>query len=576
MYNYMCKTPKGAKSMRNKILSVIALLLVVALSVPILTACDFQGLESVFELLEMPTETDGEDSTKPAPTKRPSKKDDNDDDDEDENEDETVFETGDVSETQRNDEESTPEIEDDDRVEVFPSTVDRQYYDKEFYLSILPDTNPMAYFWVEKSEGDAMSEAIYARQEKVYNYLGVEIVGSSAGNYSTYVGPFKNAVEKRDGSVDCLLSHAQIGVGGFVQGMYLADFNELPGVDLEADYWNTEFMDTLAIDGSRYLGFSDFNILYTYVLAFNKEMMNHYAGDMEKTPYQLVEDYEWTLDIMLDLVKLVSKDATGDGKTADDTYGLTGQQWTPFIGFMHASNINLVEQNEEGDYELAMMNEVNAEKTKLLTEKLKDLSMSQYAFLEYPQGTISPVQVPLTSGRALMQITSTYSLNGLLSYDIDFGVLPYPMFNVSQKEVGYRSLQWGGYICVPSYVNNPKMVGETLEVLSFYSDDVQKVFRQEVLGRPLSEAPEDAKMLDEYIWNNVCIDFGQAYGDITGALYFFPKVTRAEEDGGQPLASYYASIKTSSNKKLKKFISDVRRNKTQLENNESETSTETE
>ena len=555
--------------MKNKILSVIALLLVVALSVPILTACDFQGLESVFELLEMPTETDGEESTKPATTKRPSKKDDNDDDDEDENEDETVFETGDVSETQRNDEESTPEIEDDDRVEVFPSTVDRQYYDKEFYLSILPDTNPMAYFWVEKSEGDAMSEAIYARQEKVYNYLGVEIVGSSAGNHSNYVEPFKNAVEKRDGSVDCLLSHVQTGVGGFVQGMYLADFNELPGVDLEADYWNAEFMNALEIDGGRYLGFSDFNILYTYVLAFNKEMMDQYAGDMEKTPYQLVEDYEWTLDVMLDLAKLVSKDATGDGKTTDDTYGLTGEQWVPWIGFMHASNINLVEQNEKGDYVLAMMNEVNAEKTKLLTEKLKDLSMSQYAFLEYPVGGSWPAtrqSVKLSTGRALMQLTSTYSLNGLLSYDIDFGVLPYPMFDVSQKEVGYRSLQWGGYICVPSYVDNPKMVGETLDVLAFYSDDVAVTFYEKMLGKKIADVPEDAKMLDDFIWDNVCTDFGQTYSDYSGTLYFFPRVTRTEEDGGQPLASYYASMESSSNKKLSTFIADVIKNKAKFNN----------
>lgn len=459
---------------------------------------------------------------------------------------------------------------DEEVVEVFPSNIDQKDYGKEFYLSILPDTNPMAYFWVEKSEGDAMSEAIYARQEKVYNYLGVEIVGSSAGNHSTYVEPFKNAVEKRDGSVDCLLSHVQTGVGGFVQGMYLSDFTELPGVDLEADYWNADFMSALEIDGSRYLGFSDFNILYTYILAFNKEMMAQYAGNMEKTPYQMVEDYEWTLDEMLDLCKLVSKDATGDGKTADDTYGLTGEQWVPWIGFMQASNINLVEQDEKGEYVLAMMNEVNAEKTKLLTEKMKDISMSQYAFLEYPVGGKWPENrqnVSLTTGRALMQLTSTYSLNGFLSYKIEFGVLPYPMFDISQKDVGYRSLQWGGYICVPSYVDNPLMVGETLDVLAFYSDDVTVTFYEKMLGKKIADVPEDAKMLDDFVWDNVCTDFGQTYSDYSGTLYFFPRVTRTEEDGGQPLASYYASIEDSSTKKLSKFISDVIKNKEKYNNN---------
>ena len=46
---------------------------------------------------------------------------------------------------------------------------------------------------------------------------------------------------------------------------------------------NLEFMDSLAIPGEetdyRFLGFSDLNILYTYVITFNKKMMSEeYTG----------------------------------------------------------------------------------------------------------------------------------------------------------------------------------------------------------------------------------------------------------------------------------------------------------
>ena len=456
-------------------------------------------------------------------------------------------------------------IGDGDNAEKVPETVEKKDYSSTFYLSILPDTNPMKYYWVEKSEGDAMSEAIYARQEKVYNYLGVEVVATSAGSYRDYVEPFRNAVEKRDGSVDCLMSHVQTGVSGFVKNMYLKDFNEVQGIDLDQDYWNAEFMDMLAIDGSRYLGFSNFNILYTNVIAFNKDMLDQYAPTMEKSLYQLVEDYEWTLDQMLALAQLVSIDKTGDGKTTDDTYGLTGQQWVPWINFFHASNINLVEPNESGKYEISFMNSVNAERTNTLVKKLKEFSSSEYAYLEYPESTptgnkIASPKVPLTSGRALMQLTATYSLEGFLKYDLNFGVVPYPMFDTNQKSVGYRSLQWGGYLCIPSYVSNEQMVGETLEILSFYSDDVMITFYEKMLGKQVADVPEDAKMLDEYIWNTVTTDFGQTYGDDAGGvLYFLPTVTR--EDGGKEMMSHYNSFYKQTNTSIEKFIKSVQVNK---------------
>ncbi len=455
--------------------------------------------------------------------------------------------------------------------EAIPESVEQKDYASQFYLSIVPDSNTMDLFWVEKSEGDALSEAVYARQEKVYNYLGVEVLASSAGAYTDYIEPFRNAVEKRDGSVDCLLTHAHTGAAGLVQDMYLTDLNNLLGVDLEQDYWNTEFMDYLAIDDSRYLGFSDFMPLRTHVIAFNKDMMDQYHSSMEKSVYDMVENYEWTLDEFISLVQVVYTDKTGDGKTEDDIYGLTGRQWVPWIGFFHASNINIIEPNESGKYEISMMNSVNAEKTKDLVKKLKDFSASDCCFLQYPKGgTTFEGTIPfpsITTGRALMQLASTPDLQNFLSYDIDFGVLPYPMYDTAQKSVGYRSLQWGGYLCVPSYVENEQMVGETLEVLAFYSDDVRITFYEKVLGKQVADAPEDARMLEEYIWNNVCPEIAQCYYEKTGGndvLYFLPKVTRSPEDGGKELVSFYSSFSSNVTKSIQKFVQEVIYNKTKF------------
>ena len=423
-------------------------------------------------------------------------------------------------------------------------------YGTEFLLSILPDVNPMDLYWVEESANDVMSEALFARQQKVLDYLGVEIIGSNAGNYATYTEPFKTAVKNKDGSVDTLITHVDTGVSGLISESYVKSFDSMPGINLDADYWNLDFMDALSIADHHFLGFSDFNILYTHVITFNKEMMEQYGDALEKTPYDMVRDYEWTLDQMIALANLVYVDVTADGKTPDDTFGLAGMQWVPWIGFLHASNINLVEMDSTGTYAVSVMNEVNKAKTSDLVDKLTALSKSNSAYLDY--FTAAGSTVNLTAGNTLMHLSPTINLSSFLDYDISFGVLPYPMYDVEQKDVGYRHLQWGGYLCIPNYLANEVITGETLEVLSFYSGDVQIAFYEKLLGKQVSDVPDDSEMLS-IVWDTVCTDFGQTFsGECPDLLYMLPHVTWA--DSGYQLASYIQGCENTCNKSLAKFL----------------------
>lgn len=435
--------------------------------------------------------------------------------------------------------------------EATPTAVDKKDYGAEFYLSILDDVNPPKYYWVEEGEGDAMSEAVFARQQKVIDWLGVEIVFSNAGDHNNYITPFKTAVKNKDGSVDTLLSHVNTGVAGLVSESYLRNIDDMPGINLDEDYWNMDFMDSLAIAGNHYLGFSNFNLLYTHVLAFNKTMMDQYADSFDASVYDMVRDYTWTLDQMIEIINLVYIDTTADGKTTDDTFGLAGRQWVPWVGFMQACDIKLVDLDDAGMYKISVMSDKNKDKTSALVDKLTELSKSNSAYLDYQ--TTSVTSVPFTSGRVLMFLESTYGLVSFLDHDISFGVLPYPMWDEAQKDTcGYRSLQWGGYICIPTFLTNDVMVGETLDVLAFYSDDVTITFYEKMLGKQVADVPDDKQMLD-IIWDSVCTDFGQTFSDEAGGiLYILPKVTWPES--GQLLTSTLAKSESTGNTALSKFV----------------------
>lgn len=455
-----------------------------------------------------------------------------------------LFEEGEIEET---DEDPDSEIKPD---------IAKKNYDKEFYLWIMDDTNRPGYHWVEKGEGDVLSEAIFARQQKVYNHIGVEIIGTArTESYLTYIEPFKNSVKNKDGSVDMMLSHNFSGVPSLISENYLTDISALPGIDVDADYWNREFMEDLSIADKYFLGFSDFNILYTHVITFNKTMMEQYESTLPKSVYEMVYSYEWTIDQMLSLAQLVSSDRTGDGKTADDTFGITGRHWNEFPGFLKASNINMVEKNESGMYTLSLMSDLYAEKTTALVEKLKSLSASNNSFFDY--NTVTGLSVPLTSGRTLLHLTPTFSLEGYLQYDVPFGVLPYPMWDTAQKNVGYRHLQWGGYITVPSYLRDEDMAGETLELLAFYSEDVKSAYYEKMLGKQVADAPDDRKMLS-IVWDTVCTEFAQTYCDVIGGtdlLYLMPTVTHPEST--KNIASSVAGMQRAANGAISKYINKV-------------------
>ncbi len=444
------------------------------------------------------------------------------------------------------------ESPDDSSMEYVPE-IDKTNYGEEFYLSIMGDVNTPEYYWVEENKSDTMSAAVYERQEKVRAHIGVEIIGSQTETVKGYIQPFKTAIKNKDDSVHLLVSHVFYGIDGFITGNYITDFNDIPEINLDAPYWNLDVMDQISINGKRFLGFSDLNILYTHVLSFNKEMLSKYEDQLDESIYSMVENYRWTIDKMMWLASLAYIDTNSDGKTNDDIFGLVGYQSVPFIGFMHASNINLVDMNEKGDYVISVYNDKNMQKMSDLVAKLSELSRSDYANLMggyFYNG--------MTTGMALMELSSTFKLHNYLSSDVKFGVVPFPMYNEEQKDVGYRSLQWGGYLCVPSYLSNAQMVGETVELLSYYSKNVNVAFYEKLLGKQVANEPNDRKMLD-IVWDSVCSDFGQTYFSViesTNFIYMLPEITKV--GATENLASYIATYEGIANRNLKKFISNVK------------------
>jgi ABC-type glycerol-3-phosphate transport system substrate-binding protein len=408
------------------------------------------------------------------------------------------------------------------------------------YSSILDDVLFVA---DEASRGDPMADSVYERALNIKDHLGVTLKLTEAGTFYEYATVVRRNVQSGEDAHQLVLTHGTTGAGTLVTSNCLYDYTDFNAVDLSAPYWNQDVMEQAKI-GDRYLlGYGDFSLSHVHSLIFNKDMMKEYNI---KEPYALVDNQKWTLDQFISIVSTVSKD-NGDGQWNElDTYGLTGWCGTYMTSFLVASGLNVVEKDPDTDiYYLAYTK--HAEKLGDLTDKLIAMGNSEYAYLS---GIGTNTDIDFTNGTSLFQFYDAADLAILRSSSVRFGVLPFPKWDEAQED--YRCLSMNGMMCVPSVIKNPAMVGQVLELLGYYTAPVKVAFYEDLLGSKMSEAPDDARMLeliwDHQVFENALISYEKA--GLSDAFYLMAHQVSA---GQNTLSSKLKSLEKQVNNSLKAF-----------------------
>lgn len=415
-------------------------------------------------------------------------------------------------------------------------------YNSEFIFlncsSILDDE----LFWVDDSKrGDPMADSVYERALKIKEHLGVTLKLVQEGDDVT--SDIRTMVQAGEDAYQLVLTHGT-SAGGLVTSNVLYNFADFEDVNLDAPYWNQEIMESAKIHDRYILGYGDFSLSHVHCLIFNKDMMKEY--NMTE-PYALVDEQKWTLDQFIALASTVSKE-NGDGQwDENDTYGLTGWCGTYMTSFVVGCGINVIDCDEDGFYSLGYAK--NQEKLVELTDKLISFCRSDSAYLE---GVGANKTVDFENGTTLFRFYDAADLAILRNSAVRFGVLPFPKWDEAQED--YRCLSMNGMMCVPTVIKNPAMVGQTLELLGYYTAPVTTAFYEDLLGSKLSEAPDDARMLD-VIWEHQIFDPAlivmSGNQNTTSAFYFM----QGQVAGGtNSVSSKLKALEKGVKADLKKFF----------------------
>ena len=402
--------------------------------------------------------------------------------------------------------------------------------------------------YAEEENGDQYNDVLYQRIRKTEEYLNIDITFDDSIGVGDVATVVQNSVAAADDAIQLVLSHDMTGNSKLVSQNLCYDMLAIESIDLSRDYWKLSSYDMLAVNGHIYLTKPAFIIPSVGCFTFNKSMMAEY--DMTE-PYQDVLDGKWTLDKMMEMSKIVTKDVNGDGKMDEnDTYGFVcGADWQ-LNAFIYSLGSSVTALDENGTIVLAMNTPHTIEVFGRLHEFLNN---SGDAWLGGGIG--------MKTNRCLFSQYTTKSLDGLRDCEVEYGIVPYPKWDEAQD--GYFGYDISSFISIPSSVADPEMCGQTLEMLNFYSRELVLPTYYDISLNTKSVRDEESIQMLDLIFNDIYCDAGRTYFGLDNSSMFnlvYSVSHYVYKKNTAEFASYYAKNEKGAQKCIDKFYDAVASN----------------
>ena len=401
------------------------------------------------------------------------------------------------------------------------------------------------YFFADEETGDVMNDAIYERRRNVEEALNVTLQHELKPIYTDVAKSLRTAVQANDDAYDQVLLHCIDGVSTSASAGYLYNLDELPYLNMDADWWNREQTDALRLGKNTFFAVNDYMIPYPFIIYFNREIVE--TLDLTD-PYEAVQAGTWTLDVFAEMAKASVYDLNGDGTIdyLNDRMGISATDTSKYISFLPASEQFITGRDSDGRIRLAM----NTEKTQHVIEVFHDLNTQRVCHIA---STNNDPQMQMETGRILFYMNGPDELERLRDCEVEFGFVPYPKWDETQKE--YRSMDFGGLMCVPTTIGDPEMVGAVMELLAWDSENnVVPTYYNTLLEGKFAQDETAASML-RLIFDSICYEVGGNYFGFSGGFnnLFYAVSNVAFRNNSSDFASFYAKNEKSANKTIETF-----------------------
>ncbi|MBQ5794173.1 MAG: hypothetical protein IIW17_09160 [Clostridia bacterium] len=406
--------------------------------------------------------------------------------------------------------------------------------------------------YAEEINDDPINSAVYRRNDMIQSKYDFKILETQVTDpLASVEKDVKGGAGEFDAIVQKLGSCATIATKN-----YLHNLRDVPYLDFDQTWWDQKALEGLSIGNKVYFATGDLLTSDndgTFIVMFNKTIAeNNGLEDI----YELVNNKEWTFQKMYEMASVAVKDLNGNGKLEHDQ-DVLGTAITTNSGYcmMYAAGIVITAKNENDvpEYVLDVERAVDAIPLSysIIGDDKMALSMNTVG------GNTNVVENGKTcfgNGHALFFQECMQCVIRLRSYDVEFGVVPFPMFNEAQGEYYAHMNEVGGMVSIPTSVVGEELeqIGAVVETMAAYSVDTLTPAYYDISLISKSTRDEESRPMIELILANRIYDLGYVF-DTSWGNYVY-NIANKFMDGKTNVASTKPNnFKKQMGKTLDKF-----------------------
>ncbi len=391
-------------------------------------------------------------------------------------------------------------------------------FDRDFV--IYSWSNQKALDWCDEEEApeDAFSKALYTRQQNVEERFGVKLVREyNSGHWNdrkSFIQKLANRVlnfEQAYDLVDQYLPSAGLGV---TENIYLK-LSEVPNLNLEQPWWATEMMEPGAVGGNLYFITGEISPSLRLVTCCTYANLQLYQdlnlSDLVdgRTLYQVVQDYDWTMETML-LLGLEHADVS------QGCYAFTGTNTAQADSFFYAGGFVMTKTDADGMLKLSP--NLTIVHLNEWFDAVQEIYTNQYEAVSSHSG-----DTPFQEGKSIFHTATLNQYSTYISKGLNSTPLPMPMRDKSQGKYYTTTTFWVSVFSVPTDVKSMSESGTILEALASeaYRTVTDAVYEGKFdCSRKSTEDADMVGMMD-LIADSVVFDGNRMYPDALNMFITF-------------------------------------------------------
>ncbi len=386
--------------------------------------------------------------------------------------------------------------------------------------------NPLYYcedFMVESTKEDSLSFAVMERNSDIEDRFGcvIQKTDSTGDQYAEMETFYRGGVKYE-------LAIAQTYyAGGLISSGLVQDFRKEEYVDtlhLEEDYYDQQCISQMALGNKLYFLSGDMNIspLDTAVVTlFNQTLYEQYT-DFED-PFQLVEEYRWTIETMLNYAKTATVVSMEGGKpdvinNGSDQAGYFEYEYSPLFYF-YAAGERISTMQNDGYPDITLRESSRTADVVLRLHELLNVNRNNL-----PYGYNAVLRPSFNTGRVLFTDARLNEVRTQFYADdkVKYGILPVAMFEEAQHAY-YSGVYFEAYVhfwMLPAMINNAQNATAIIDAMAEASareDGVMDAYFRRTME--LNAAP-DSKSRDmlRLVRNSLVYDVALIYDESWGGF----------------------------------------------------------